>query len=39
VGRMADNEALVKQILDDNEFKQVLADYYLKRIYERARSD
>ena len=38
VGRMADNEALVKQILDDNEFKQVLADYYLKRVYERARA-
>ena len=38
VGRMADNEALVKQILDDSEFKQVLADYYLRRVYERART-
>jgi type I restriction enzyme, R subunit len=34
VGRMADNETLVKQILDDCEFKQMLADYYIKRVYE-----
>jgi hypothetical protein len=35
---MADDEALVKQILDDREFKQVLADYYIKRVSERVRA-
>ena len=35
---MADNEALVNHMLDDNAFKQVLADYYLTRVYEWARA-
>ncbi|MGB9112037.1 MAG: DEAD/DEAH box helicase family protein [Acidimicrobiales bacterium] len=39
VGRMDDNEAIFKQILDDTEFRQVLADYYLKRVYERTREN
>ena len=34
VGRMDDNEAIFKRILDDEEFRQVLADYYLKRVYD-----
>ncbi|HEY3841645.1 MAG TPA: hypothetical protein VGL48_00205 [Acidimicrobiales bacterium] len=38
VGRMDDNEALFKRILDDEEFRQVLMDLYAGRVYRRARS-
>jgi hypothetical protein len=38
-GRTDDNNAIFKQILDDTEFRQVLADYYPKRVYERTGVD
>ncbi len=37
VSRMDDNEAIFKRILDDDEFRQVLIDYYARRVYDRAR--
>jgi len=38
VTRMDDNEAIYKQILDDLEFKQVLEDFYLRKMYHRLRA-
>jgi type I restriction enzyme R subunit len=38
VGRMDDNEAIFKRILDDEEFRDVLMDLYADRVYRRARS-
>ena len=38
VGRMDDNEAIFKRILDDEEFREVLMDLYAARVYRRARS-
>ena len=35
VTRMDENDAIYKQILDDADFKSVLADYYLRRVYKR----
>lgn len=37
ISRMDENDAIYKQILDDAEFKAVLADYYLKKLYMRLR--
>ena len=37
VGRMDDNEAIFKRILDDPEFREVLMDLYAARVYRRAR--
>jgi hypothetical protein len=37
VGRMDSNQAIFKQILDDPDFKQVLADFYLRKVYHRLR--
>jgi type I restriction enzyme R subunit len=37
VGRMDDNEAIFKRILDDEEFREVLMDLYAARVYRRAR--
>jgi type I restriction enzyme R subunit len=37
VGRMDSNQAIFKQILDDADFKQVLADFYLRKVYHRLR--
>ena len=37
VGRMDDNEAIFKRVLDDEEFRQVLLDYYAAKVYSRAR--
>jgi len=37
VGRMDENEAIFKRILDDEEFRQVLLDLYAVRVYRRAR--
>jgi type I restriction enzyme R subunit len=37
VGRMDDNEAIFKRILDDGEFQSVLMDLYANRVYRRAR--
>jgi type I restriction enzyme R subunit len=38
VTRMDDNEAIFKQVLDDADFRQVLLDFYLRKVYERLRS-
>ena len=37
IGRMDANEAIFKRILDDEDFRRVLTDYYLKKIYDRLR--
>ena len=37
VTRMDDNEAIFKRILDDPEFKGLLEDFYLDRIYQQLR--
>ena len=37
VGRMHDNEAIFKRVLDDEEFRQTLMDLYATRVYRRAR--
>jgi type I restriction enzyme R subunit len=37
VTRMDDNEAIFKQVLDDDDFRQVLADFYLRKVYARLR--
>jgi type I restriction enzyme R subunit len=37
VGRMDDNDAIFKRVLDDEEFRQVLMDYYAAKVYSRAR--
>jgi len=39
VGRMDDNEAIFKRILDDPEFQATLMDMYATRVYRRARED
>ena len=38
IGRMDANEAIFKRILDDDDFRDVLADFYLKKMYARLRS-
>ena len=38
VTRMDANEAIFKQIMDDREFQDVLADFYVRKVYSRARS-
>jgi hypothetical protein len=37
IGRMDDNDAIFKRILDDPEFQQALTDLYATRVYRRAR--
>ncbi|MBV8756430.1 MAG: type I restriction endonuclease subunit R [Deltaproteobacteria bacterium] len=37
IARMDENDAIYKQILDDAEFKGVLSDFYLKKLYKRLR--
>jgi len=37
VTRIDSNEAIFKRILDDEEFQGVLADFYLRKVYERLR--
>ena len=39
VGRMDDNEAIFKRVLDDEEFRRVLMDLYATRVYGRARGE
>jgi type I restriction enzyme R subunit len=39
VGRMDDNEAIFKRIFDDEEFQQVLKDWYATKVYQRARQN
>jgi type I restriction enzyme, R subunit len=38
IGRMDANEAIFKRILDDDDFRDVLADFYLKKMYARLRA-
>jgi type I restriction enzyme R subunit len=38
VGRMDENEAIFKRILDDPDFRQALMDLYAARVYQRARN-
>lgn len=38
VGRMDDNEAIFKRVLDDPEFQQTLMDLYAMRVYRRLRA-
>jgi hypothetical protein len=35
---MDDNEAIFEQVLDDDDFRQVLADFYLRKVYARLRT-
>ena len=39
VHRMDDNADIFQRILDDREFQTVVMDHYLRRVFERARSD
>ena len=39
VTRMDSNEAIFKQILDDPDFRDVLAEFYVRKIYERLRHE
>jgi type I restriction enzyme R subunit len=38
IGRMDDNETIVRRVLDDEDFQTALKDLYATRIYRRARS-
>ena len=38
VGRMDMNEAIFKRLLDDDEFRQVLMDFYAARVFVKARA-
>jgi len=38
VGRMDENEAIFKRILDDPEFQATLMDLYATRVYRRSRA-
>jgi hypothetical protein len=39
VGRMDDNEDLFKKILDEPAFQAAVMDHYLRRVFERARTE
>jgi hypothetical protein len=39
IGRMDDNEAIVRRVLDDPDFQSALMDLYATRVYRRARED
>ena len=39
VTRMDSNEAIFKQILDDADFRDVLAEFYVQKIYKRLRQE
>ena len=38
VTRMDANDEIFKRILDDHDFRDLLADYYVKKVYERLRA-
>jgi len=38
IGRMDANESIFKRILDDEDFRQVLTDFYLRKMYSRLRT-
>ena len=37
--RVMDNEDIARRFFDDEEFKQVLVDWYAEKVYRRARSE
>ena len=39
VSRMDSNEAIFKKILDDDDFRDLLADFYLRKMYARLRHE
>ncbi len=39
IGRMDDNEAIFKRVLDEPDFQQALMDLYALRVYKRLRDD
>ncbi|MCW2916229.1 MAG: type restriction endonuclease subunit [Actinomycetia bacterium] len=39
VGRMDDNEAIFKRILDDEEFQALIREHYMNRVYATLRED
>ena len=39
VTRVDDNEEIYKKILDDEDFKAVISEFYLRKVYERLRDD
>ena len=39
VTRMDGNDAIFKQILDDHDFREILSDFYLRKVYSRIRSE
>ncbi len=38
VGRMGENEAIFKRVLDDEEFRQVPMDFSATRVFQKARA-
>ncbi len=38
VGRMDSNDEIFKRILDDPDFRDLLADFYVRKVYERLRN-
>jgi hypothetical protein len=39
VTRMDANDSIFKQILDEPDFREVLSDYYLRKVYARIRAE
>ena len=39
VARMDANDGILKRILDNNDFHDLLADYYANKVYARLRED
>jgi type I restriction enzyme R subunit len=39
VGRMDANDEIFKRVLDDQDFRDILADYYVRKVYERLRGE
>lgn len=39
VSTMESNKAIVKQVLDDQEFQDTVSDFYLRKLYVRLRSE
>jgi type I restriction enzyme R subunit len=37
IGRMDANSDIFKRILDDDDFRELLGDYYVKKVYEQLR--
>jgi hypothetical protein len=38
VSRMDADSEIFKRILDDDEFRELLGDYYVRNVYEQARA-